>query len=92
MILPDNSVHREFWGDTSIIIPATFSVYPYGYFTEGLLPTPESVAEGLEYLYQNPEVEKELSRKSIEKFSRPEFQWKNISKQWENIFDSVLGK
>ncbi|MHA1949610.1 MAG: glycosyltransferase family 4 protein [Candidatus Thorarchaeota archaeon] len=89
-IVSDNSASREIYKDIGLLIPSTMDQVFERVETEGTVVKPEDVAEQLQKMYDSAELRAELSRKGIEKFSKPEYNWENIAEQWSEIFKRVL--
>jgi glycosyltransferase involved in cell wall biosynthesis len=90
-VVPNNSANPEVIGDVGLMVDTTLPYMIDQINTIGSLVKASDVAEKLELLYTDKELYNRLSKKSIEKFSRSEFQWENISLQWDKLYDSVLG-
>jgi D-inositol-3-phosphate glycosyltransferase len=89
-VVGDHSALHELYQDCGLLIPTSQEYVLDNIMTTGYLVTPEAVAEKLELLYTNRTLYTELSKKGIEKFSRPEYQWENIAKRFADVFDEVL--
>lgn len=89
-IVGDHSSCAEIFSDCGLLVPTALDYTFDNSMTEGKLISPEKMAEKMEILYTNKELYKELSRKSVEKFSDPKYSWKFISTQWDSIFKRVL--
>jgi glycosyltransferase involved in cell wall biosynthesis len=50
-----------------------------------------SAVEALEYMYQQTAYRKELGNKARKHMEKKCFQWKEIGKQFDSVFKSVLG-
>jgi D-inositol-3-phosphate glycosyltransferase len=90
-IVPDHSACREIYQDCGIVVP-TYSdlMLDGGAMTIGKLVRPEAVAEAMEKIYLDKELYKELSIKSIAKFSSKEYSWETIACTWDKIFTGIL--
>ena len=93
-IVPDHSVLPEVWGDLGIYIPTIQDHMYEGTHTVGRVPSLQGTIEKLEWAYQDwkngGEKLAELGKKSKELILRPEYQWSNIAKKFEDIFEQVL--
>jgi D-inositol-3-phosphate glycosyltransferase len=89
-VVADHSALHELYSDCGLLIPTSQEYVLDNIMTTGYLVTPEAVAEKLELLYTNRKLYDELSKKGIEKFSKPEYQWENIAKRFAEVFDEVL--
>lgn len=94
-IVPDHSACTEIWEDAGILIPTTQEyIYPET-MTLAKVPDVYGTTEAMERLYESwsgdGELITELANKAYNKITSPEYNWKNISKQFENIFIDILG-
>lgn len=89
-IVPNHSACRELYQDCGILLPVRQQLVLDNINTEGGLVSPEDVASALEHLYTNKELYDSLSNAGLNKFLADEYNWVNISKQWESLFDEVL--
>jgi len=87
-IVPNHSSCTEVYGDCSIMMNVDLEMRTL----ENLLlqgwVTKETVANSLEYAYQNRDTElKELSKLTYDKFNSKDYNWKEIvTNKWEPIF------
>lgn len=88
-IVPRHSACEELFSDCGLlmetVIDWTFDMSE----TVGRVTTPEEVARCLEVLYRDRGLREELSSKCRKKFIQPEYEWKNISLRWGEIFREV---
>lgn len=89
-IVPRHSSCQELFSDCGLLLETVVDITFDKSETVGKLTTPEEVARNLEILYQSPELLAELGEKGRQKFLRPEYQWKNISQQWADVFRRVI--
>jgi len=89
-VVAGHSALKELYQDCGVLIPVSQAHVIDKIMTTGYIVNPVDVAEKLEYLYSNKEVYDTLSKKSIEKFTSPIYQWSNISKQWSEIFKDLV--
>jgi len=89
-IVPDSSTCGNLYRDIGLVVPCKYTQTLDEIMTTGRVVTPEDVAQKMDLIYQNKELYTELSKKSIEKFSSPEYSWKNIAKVWDEVFEKVL--
>ena len=90
-IVPDHSACAELHGECGLLIPTyTDLMLDGGAMTTGRLVSPEAVAEAMEKIYTDKELYKELSKKSVAKFSAPEYAWENIAATWDRVFQSLF--
>ncbi len=89
-IVPDHSACTEVFGDVGLLIPTTLDYTFDNSMTEGRLISPELMADKMEIIYNDKELYRELSNKSIEKFSDPKYSWKQISAKWDDLFRRLV--
>jgi len=89
-IVGDHSACSELFSDVGLLIPVVQTVRDIQTLTERCFVSAEGLAEQLNKLYNSPELYEELSQKSIEKFSQPYYDWANVAKMWEKLFDEVI--
>jgi glycosyltransferase involved in cell wall biosynthesis len=85
-IVANHSALTELYYDCGILVPTISEWTLDKIMTTGDLVSPEGVAEKLELLYNNEVLRETLGKKSVEKFTREEYSWKYISKQWDELF------
>lgn len=94
-IVPDHSVLPEIWGDSAMYIPTIADHVYEGTHTVGRVPSTDGLVEKLEEAYQDwktgGEMLKDLGEKAIAITQKPKYQWKNIAKKLDKIFDEVKG-
>jgi len=88
-VVADHSALHEVYDDCGLLIPVSQWVTNHDTLTVAGLVRPEDIATKLNDLYYNQELYDSLSRRSLLKFTDEKYQWKNIAKQWENLFDSL---
>ena len=90
-IVPRHTSLADLWnGAAEFIEPTTTLTYP-GNLTEGYIVSPDAVALGLQRLYQDRDYRNEMAKAGYKNATRPEFRWSNISKQWQLLFDKLIG-
>ena len=94
-IVPDHSVLPEIWGDAAMYIPTIADHVYEGTHTVGRVPSIDGLVERLEEAYQDwktgGEMLKDLGKKAIAITKKPKYQWKNIAKKLDEIFDELKG-
>ena len=60
--------------------------------TVGKLVDPIDVAVSMNKLYSDTPYRESLEKKALEKFSAPEYSWKEIAKLWANVFLEAINK
>jgi len=89
-LMPNHSALAELYSDICDLMPIDhWDTYP-GILTEGAVVSPDSVAAGLEFLYTHPKERQAQADRFYNFVTQPKFQWKNIAKQWSDLFDSIL--
>ena len=89
-IVPDHSACTEIYQDCGLLVPTVTDFTFDNSMTIGKLISPEGMAEKMNQIYTDKALYKELSEKSITKFSDPKYSWKEISKTWDEVFSEVL--
>lgn len=89
-IVPSHSACAELFMDCGLLVPTVTNFTFDNSMTVGKLISPQGLADKMSLIYSDKELYKKLSDKSIEKFSNPMYSWKEISKQWDNLFLEVL--
>ena len=88
-VLPNHTAHIELYEEFGLNIPVNQVVLDPVTSLERYFVTAEAVADKLEYLYQNRDEMKRVGEATREKFSRPEYDWKEISKKWDKLLKSL---
>lgn len=91
-IVTRHSAYAE-WplGGVAYIEPSNIPFYTVqGLNTKHKIPAMESAIDVLEHVYQNSAYRTELGRRGYEIATKPEFNWKNIAKRFEDVFNTVL--
>jgi glycosyltransferase involved in cell wall biosynthesis len=89
-IVPAHSACKELFSDCGILLPVVSKIMQIDIMTVGGLVRAEDVANSLELLYSNKELYNKKKNACLEKFTSDKYLWKNISKQWDNLFTEVL--
>jgi D-inositol-3-phosphate glycosyltransferase len=90
-IVPEHSANIEIWGDKrGVLMRPSFQLTNERILTEGKIVTPETVAQGLELLYQDKKLRDELAQNAYDYITSPKFNWKTISKTLDGILTEVL--
>lgn len=92
-IVPEHSVSHEIWGDTALYVPTIADFVYETTLTAARIPSMDGVIEKLEWAYQDwkdgGKQLKELGEKAYKLVNRPEYEWKAISAQFDEIFTNV---
>jgi glycosyltransferase involved in cell wall biosynthesis len=90
-IVPKHSSNIELWEKRrGILIEPSFQLTTERVLTEGFIVAPESVAKGLQVLYENKDLRNELAENAYNYITKKRFSWKAISKKLDNIIMDVL--
>lgn len=89
-LVPDHSACRELFSDCGLLMPTAHEICLERTCTYGKMVLPEAVADSMEKIYQDSELRRELAQRSYEKFRSPEYEWKNIAKTWDTMFEEVI--
>lgn len=88
-IVPDSSACAELFNDCGYLIPIK-DYYTYtGQMTIGAVVDVDKTVAILESAYTDREQLAVKNQLCGAKFTRPEYRWENISKQWLNLFEKV---
>jgi D-inositol-3-phosphate glycosyltransferase len=87
-VVADHSALRELYSDCGLLVPAEMQFVLDNIMTTGYLVKPEDVADRLESLYHDGTLYNSLSKLGYDKFTSPEYSWKQIAKQWVKIFEA----
>lgn len=80
---------HELYEECGLLIPTTYDVTLDHIMTTGRLVRPEDVASKIETLYCDDGLMDSLSQRALNKFTRPEYSWSFIAKQWDVLFSSL---
>jgi D-inositol-3-phosphate glycosyltransferase len=89
-IVPNHSACGEIFKDCGELVKPKLN-YTFDHsMTVGKLVDPIDVAISMDKLYTDIPYRENLANKALEKFTRPEFSWKEISKLWKEVFLEVV--
>ena len=90
-IVPNSSACKEIYGeDRAILLPIDhYETYPQ-ILTEGAVVTEDGIVEAMERYYSDTELREQHAVNLYEYITAPQFDWKNIAKQWDAIFEEVI--
>jgi len=91
-VVPNHSALTELWTGKAEMLEPVMDVTNTGVLTDGKLVTPESVAESLEKLYQDKKYLAEMSEKAYKNVKQDKYNWKQIAKIWDTLFEEVLNE
>lgn len=89
-VVPNSSSLTDLYSDCGKLINISHEYTYPGILTIGQVPDVDHAAQLLNELYYNPEMMKDLSEKSIAKFTDSKYSWVEIAKQWKKVFESVI--
>jgi len=89
-IVGNHTAPAELFQDCGLLLEPAIEVQSVPQLTTHYMTTPQEVANKLEMLYQDENLRNDLADKAYKKFTGEEYQWKNIAKQWDELFKSVL--
>jgi D-inositol-3-phosphate glycosyltransferase len=90
-IVPRHTACEELWQGAAEMLEPVFTVTVERVLTEGKFVSPKGVAETLDRLYRDPEYLRAMSEAAYLNATRPEYKWKNIARQWDALFQKLLG-
>lgn len=91
-IVPNHSALSDLYSDCGILVEPSHSFLQSQIMTIGEVVAAEDVADALELLYSDKKLYSTLSKAGIDKFSKEEYSWKSISKEFDRVFKEVLSK
>jgi len=89
-IVPAHSSCLELFGDCGVLIEPRQAIIQDNINTTGGLVHPADVAKGMEMLYTDKDLRKELEEKSYKKFTSSKYSWKTIAKRWARVFENTV--
>jgi len=91
-IVPANSGSEEVFRDgRGLLMPCREeTVTTPRILTEGKVVTVQTVADSLQYAYDNPEEMKEMAATMGDYLRLPRFNWKHIAMEWHEVFQELL--
>jgi len=89
-IMPDSSAMSEVYGGRAYLMPIDHYDTQPGVLTEGAVVSVDSVAEGLEHYYQDPDARERDGKLLYDYVTLPKFRWEKIAEKWDALFEEVL--
>ena len=86
-IVPDNSIFPELWQDAALFAE-TRGIFRRVF--EYQIVFPPSVTRAMRRLYDDPDLLQEQSLRAYRHATAAKFEWANIAKQWQILFDQML--
>jgi len=92
-LVPANSANIEIWGDgRGILMSVEDTITTPKILTEGSVPSVQTIADSLQYAYDNPKEMKDMADAAYDWLMQPKLQWKNVALQWDALFKEILNK
>lgn len=93
-IVPANSANLEIWGEgRGLLMPVEKeTITAPRILTEGSVPSVQTIADSLQYAYDNPKEMSEMAKAAYDWMLLPQFQWSTIALQWDALFKKILSK
>ena len=91
-IVPRHGACAELWNDGGVFMEPTINLITEKIMTEGWLVTPEAVATAIEKLYSDRDYRVEMSLRAYKAATAEEYQWSEISRRWDVMFQDVLAE
>ncbi|HSS19736.1 MAG TPA: glycosyltransferase [Pyrinomonadaceae bacterium] len=91
-VMPRHTSLAELWqGAAEFVEPKTKMTWP-GNLTEGHIVAAEDVAASLERLYSDVDYREAMAAAAYGNATRPEYDWKKITAQWQQLFNELLSR
>lgn len=91
-IVPKHSACAELWKNAAILLEPADCDSLHRYQKAGRTVTVEGVAAALERLYSDAPFQRELALAAFENATRAEYQWSNIGRKWDDLFQQLLSQ
>ena len=89
-LIPNHSACSELWQGFAEMMEPSYSLTTPDIMTEAWFLTEETVASGIQALYDDPKLKRERDRQALEVATLPEYQWSRIGDQWKSILQELL--
>ncbi len=89
-IIPRHSSGPEIWGDSVGYLEPQFTLVSDKILTEGVYINPDSVADTLQKLYDDPLYLDEMQEKAYRITKQDKYTWKSVADRMDKIFQEVL--
>lgn len=91
-LVSNNSASAELFGEErGYLIPVQEeTITTPNILTEGSVPSVTSIAEALQYAYDNPEDMQERAQAMQEYIKQPKFEWSNIALRWHEMIQGLF--
>jgi glycosyltransferase involved in cell wall biosynthesis len=91
-IVPDHTSCREIFEGYGQLIRCDHVDVDTNYSREMPCPSAEHLTELLDYLYENPDIEKEVAEACYKRVTDPQFSWDTVASQFGGVFEEVLSQ
>lgn len=91
-IVPDHTSCKEIFEGYGQLIRCDHIDVDTNYSREMPCPSAEHLTELLDYLYKNPDIQKEVANACYERVTDPQFAWDTVASQFGGIFEEVLSQ
>ena len=88
-IVPDHTAPGILWKNAAELMSPSVTLTNTGMWDEHYV-MPETIAAALERVYADVDYRTSLAKKGYEMVTSPQYQWRNIAAQWNEIIQSVL--
>ena len=89
-IVPNHSACAELWRASALFLEPLERDSLHTYQKAGQTVTVEGIAAALEALYAHPHLRRKLAIAAFKNATKPEYQWSNIAKKWDELFCDLL--
>jgi len=89
-IVPDHTSCREIFEGYGQLIRCDHVDVDTNYSREMPCPSAEHLTELLDYLYENPDIEKKVAEACYKRVTDPQFSWDTVASQFGGVFEEVL--
>lgn len=91
-IVPDHTSCREIFEGYGQLIRCDHVDVDTNYSREMPCPSAEHLTELLDYLYENPDIEKKVAEACYKRVTDPQFSWDTVASQFGGVFEEVLSQ
>ena len=91
-IVPDHTSCKEIFEGYGQLIRCDHIDVDTNYSREMPCPSAEHLTELLDYLYKNPDIQKEVANACYERVTDLQFAWDTVASQFGGIFEEVLSQ
>jgi D-inositol-3-phosphate glycosyltransferase len=91
-IVPNHTSCREIFEGYGQLIRCDHIDVDTNYSREMPCPSAEHLTELLDYLYENPDIEKEVAEACYKRVTDSQFSWDTVASQFGGVFEEVLSQ